>query len=71
MERRRLAGRMPVHKTMPAKPQGKWVVSELVSGFILALKGRDIPAQGNALGSDPPIRKALKGRDIPAQGNAP
>ena len=49
---------------MPANPQGKWVVSELVSGFILALKGRDIPAQGNALGSDPPIRKALKGRDI-------
>jgi hypothetical protein len=30
----------------------------------LALKGRDIPAQGNALGQGHTIRKALKGRDI-------
>jgi len=36
-----------------------------------ALKGRDIPAQGNALGyGSPHPNKALKGRDIETQGNA-
>ncbi|AUB81514.1 hypothetical protein THSYN_11500 [Candidatus Thiodictyon syntrophicum] len=35
-----------------------------------ALKGRDIPAQGNALGRLLLSIPALKGRDIPAQGNA-
>ena len=32
--------------------------------LMAALKGRDIPAQGNALGNGTKLRLALKGRDI-------
>jgi hypothetical protein len=32
--------------------------------LLKALKGRDIPAQGNALGNGMENRRALKGRDM-------
>ena len=38
--------------------------TKLATKLMKALKGRDIPAQGNALGNGAKYRQALKGRDI-------
>jgi hypothetical protein len=48
------------------------ITCPILAGLKSALKGRDIPAQGNALGyGSPHPNKALKGRDIAPRGIAP
>ena len=61
----RLRGFAPSHAwAIPVAFDKGDKVADKATKLMPALKGRDIPAQGNALGNRAKNRRALKGRDI-------